>query len=428
MYSSNRYSFSMCSILFVIPYLLSLILDNTVAQLSTDRQLELVIIAFRHADRTPFKFFAGDPYANESYWPDGDVQLLAAGKRRMYRFGRSLRARYNDFLTDSPREVYIRSSFKDRCIESAQMLFHGLYKAEKRWVYDNSTDFLPLPIHTVPSSQDRMLTTDSKCPEGDREKARLLHNDLSQEAMKNISHYLELIRNKTGVILDTPSSVSDYITCMQIERSQGLVLPSWMSDRFFEELNKVSDLSYYIAQSSDKILRLRLTYLFKDIKERIINKTVEQRTDPLKSRLVAYATHDSMIAAILIGLQSFNYVLPPYGSTVIIEVHKNSENQRFVHLFYWNDTESSEPLRLKQAYCNNSYECSVENFFTHLDTHIASDWERECGLGGCTSVWNDPFFLVLMALIILIVLVVALMFLKYRHNNVSREGYQQIPS
>lgn len=119
-------------------------------------QLKLVAIVHRHGDRAPLNFLPGDPYSDDIFWPDGKSQLLASGKDRLYQLGESLRLYYDNFLTNNPREVRARSSDADRCIESAEMLFHGLYKAKGRWIYNSKTDYLPIPIHTTPTMYDRV--------------------------------------------------------------------------------------------------------------------------------------------------------------------------------------------------------------------------------------------------------------------------------
>ena len=53
----------------------------------------------------------------------------------MFSIGRYLRSKYGAFLTDSIREVAVRSSDKDRCIESTQLLLNGLYKPSGRFAF-----------------------------------------------------------------------------------------------------------------------------------------------------------------------------------------------------------------------------------------------------------------------------------------------------
>lgn len=124
-------------------------------------QLKLVAIVHRHGDRTPLNFLPGDPYSDNIFWPDGKSELLASGKDRLYQLGESLRAYYGNFLTNNPREVHARSSDADRCIESAEMLLHGLYSAKGRWIYNSKTDYLPVPIHTTPTRYDRVSLSKS---------------------------------------------------------------------------------------------------------------------------------------------------------------------------------------------------------------------------------------------------------------------------
>lgn len=120
----------------------------------SELKLKLVAIVHRHGDRSPLFFLPGDPFADDIYWPDGKSQLLATGKNRLFQLGESLRSYYGHFLTDNPREVQSYSSDANRCLESTSLLLHGLYKASGRWKYNDRTNYLPIPIHTTPKSDD----------------------------------------------------------------------------------------------------------------------------------------------------------------------------------------------------------------------------------------------------------------------------------
>lgn len=52
----------------------------------------------------------------------------------MYRIGKSFAERYKDYLTFSPRDIYVRSSDADRCLESAQMFVAGMYPPDRKYV------------------------------------------------------------------------------------------------------------------------------------------------------------------------------------------------------------------------------------------------------------------------------------------------------
>lgn len=99
---------------------------------------------------TPISMYKNDPHQDASNWPDGFGQLTMKGKRRMYSIGQYVRSKYDGFLTDSIREVGVRSSDVERCIESTQLVLNGVYKPTGRWVWDPSEPWQPLPVHTYP--------------------------------------------------------------------------------------------------------------------------------------------------------------------------------------------------------------------------------------------------------------------------------------
>ncbi len=51
----------------------------------------------------------------------------------MFKSGEYIRARYENYLGTSPREVLIRSSAADRCVETAETALAGIYPPEGRY-------------------------------------------------------------------------------------------------------------------------------------------------------------------------------------------------------------------------------------------------------------------------------------------------------
>lgn len=116
--------------------------------------LDALFIVHRHGDRTIISTFPNDKYINESYWPDGWGELTEAGKSRMYNVGQFLRSRYDGFLTDNIREVAVRSSPIERCLESTQLVLNGMYNPKGRWVWNSSEPWQPFPIQTTFAEKD----------------------------------------------------------------------------------------------------------------------------------------------------------------------------------------------------------------------------------------------------------------------------------
>jgi hypothetical protein len=53
----------------------------------------------------------------------------------MYKLGKYIRMRYENYLGTSPREVHIRSSAADRCLESAALVLAAICPPEGRYQY-----------------------------------------------------------------------------------------------------------------------------------------------------------------------------------------------------------------------------------------------------------------------------------------------------
>ena len=105
---------------------------------------------------SPLFYYANDPYKDAHYqnYPEGAVQLTNAGKARMFNTGLFLRNNYSYLLSDNYHEVYARSSDKDRCIESAQLVVNGAYRPKDKWIWNKDALFQTVPVHTVPSDID----------------------------------------------------------------------------------------------------------------------------------------------------------------------------------------------------------------------------------------------------------------------------------
>lgn len=84
--------------------------------------------------------------------------FLQRGKKQEYDLGLRLRKEYNDFLTEyyMPDEVYVLSSYAERCHMSAQLLLAGLFPPEKEQVWNTEILWQPVPIHDIPRNLDKV--------------------------------------------------------------------------------------------------------------------------------------------------------------------------------------------------------------------------------------------------------------------------------
>lgn len=65
----------------------------------------------------------------------------------MFNIGKFLNKKYGNFLNDL-KEIEVRSSYYDRCLESTQLIVNGALRSK------DLNQFKSVPIHTMPLSKD----------------------------------------------------------------------------------------------------------------------------------------------------------------------------------------------------------------------------------------------------------------------------------
>lgn len=80
----------------------------------------------------------------------------------MFSIGEYLRRTYIKFLGDSIRNITVRSTDRDRCLESAQLLVGAAYPPTGRWIWADKREgdmenWQPIPVHTMPMPEDKVL-------------------------------------------------------------------------------------------------------------------------------------------------------------------------------------------------------------------------------------------------------------------------------
>lgn len=128
---------------------------------------------YRHGDRSPVHTF---PNGNvpDSYWHEGLGQLSKTGRHQAYLLGRFFHKRYVDELKCSflfnnytRTQIYVRSTGFDRTLMTAQCQLAGLFKPNSEQTCVQELKWQPIPIHTVPVSEDTLLRA-SNCPRMDQ--------------------------------------------------------------------------------------------------------------------------------------------------------------------------------------------------------------------------------------------------------------------
>ncbi|PNI96161.1 ACPP isoform 2, partial [Pan troglodytes] len=127
------------------------------------KELKFVTLVFRHGDRSPIDTFPTDPI-KESSWPQGFGQLT---------------------------QVYIRSTDVDRTLMSAMTNLAALFPPEGVSIWNPVLLWQPIPVHTVPLSEDQLLYLPFRnCPRFQELESETLK---SEEFQKRLHPYKDFI-------------------------------------------------------------------------------------------------------------------------------------------------------------------------------------------------------------------------------------------
>ncbi|KAG5201063.1 hypothetical protein JEQ12_005597 [Ovis aries] len=326
----------------------------------------LLVLVFRHGDRAPLASYPTDPHKEvaSTLWPRGLGQLTEEGVRQQLELGRFLRSRYEDFLSPEYRreEVYIRSTDFDRTLESAQANLAGLFpeaapgRSEATW--------RPIPVHTVPVTEDKLLRFPTRsCPRYRELLREATEAAEYKTALEGWTDFLTRLENFTGLpLVGEPLrkawKVLDTLICQQ---AHGLSLPSWASPDVLQTLAQISalDIGAHVGppQAAEKA-QLSGGILLDAI---LANFSRVQRLGlPLK--MVMYSAHDSTLLALQGALGLYDGHTPPYAACLGFEFRRrlgdtdrdNADGHRpgnvTVSLFYRNDS-AGLPLTLRLPGC-----------------------------------------------------------------------------
>lgn len=94
-------------------------------------------------------------------------------------------------------------------------------------------------------------------------------------------------------------------------------------------------------------------------------------------KMFLYSGHDLTIVSVLRALGFEERIKPDIGASVIIELHRPFDgSEHFVEILYKNNTDSSDPYRLRIENCEDP--CSLKTFLEITRPVIPENWEKEC--------------------------------------------------
>ncbi|XP_072749915.1 venom acid phosphatase Acph-1-like [Anoplolepis gracilipes] len=309
-------------------------LGTCILTLPGSTKMRLVSAVFRHGDRSVdtvhSESYPNDPYGNYTYYPDGSGQLLNVGKYRAYQFGKMLRTRYNRFLGNLYYQpnIYAHSSPIVRTKMTLQLVLAALYPPANIQIWNPLLSWQPMDFFFEPSYQDNIMIPFA-CPVYIR-----LYNDIknSAEVKAKVAEYADIMRELskyTGTNITSPFDMMLLYGTLIAESSAELRLPEWTKGIFPNKLVNAVALQFELF-SYGKLNRINGGVLLRKIindMNGVINGTLKDR------KINLFSGHDLNVAAMLNALNLFDNTIPPFTSSVIIELHEKN-NEFFVKVLY----------------------------------------------------------------------------------------------
>ncbi|XP_044260895.1 prostatic acid phosphatase-like [Tribolium madens] len=330
-----------------------------------------VVVIYRHGDRTPIQPYPRDPYRNASYWPVGFGQLTNLGKQHHFQLGQWLRQRYGGFLSPhySERDFYIRSTDVDRTLMSAEANLAGLYPPKADQVWDPTLPWQPIPVHTTPELEDNLLAMKKYCPKYNSLLTQLFKTEFFLNISRENRDLYAYLSKNSGAQIASLESLEYLYNTLYIESLNKFVLPDWTSGVYPEKMAPWARFSFATQCYTEELARLKTGPLFNEIVEHFRNAT---KNDGFRKFLV-FSGHDVTIANVLNTMGAFEYHCPPYASTIMFELRRNSSF--YLNIFYKNSTQVQK-IALKGC----DFDCDFDDFIRILKPVLITrkQWDLEC--------------------------------------------------
>lgn len=144
--------------------------------------------------------------------------------REQYELGKYLRTRYQKLIGTkySPQKVYIRSTDEDRNLMSAQCNAAGMFPPSKDEIWNENLNWHPVPIHTIPLSDDYLLNSFVPCPRFDQMFKQRMDSDEIKSLMEQHRTLVEYMEKNSGIPLPELVDVLNLYNILFVENRKGL--------------------------------------------------------------------------------------------------------------------------------------------------------------------------------------------------------------
>ncbi|KAF5291953.1 hypothetical protein FQR65_LT11353 [Abscondita terminalis] len=288
--------------------------------------LEMVSAVFRHGQKAsdPYGTYPKDPLINETYYPYGPGELTNVGKRMEFTLGKKLRQRYGNFLNNlyTPEKVYAVSTYRRRAKMSLELVLAGLFPPERTLLeWEQELNWQPIPYDSLPQNNHLMEFSMFNCPKYERLYKEFSKSPTALHVEKKYEQYYEYIAENTGLEVNNIYDIFFLYLSLDAEKDWGLELPQWTQLVFPEYLKEAAIDFYLLSSATPQLKQLAGGFLLKKIMNDTIEK-INRTLQPPSRKLYLYSGHEYNVAFLLNALNVYYPHIPPFGSCVMIELHR----------------------------------------------------------------------------------------------------------
>uniref|UniRef100_A0AAF5D1X4 2-phosphoxylose phosphatase 1 n=1 Tax=Strongyloides stercoralis TaxID=6248 RepID=A0AAF5D1X4_STRER len=356
-------------------------------------------VVFRHGERAPLKTYQNDPYKNYD-WGVPLGTLTETGVKQIERLGKNLRKRYVKIFKIvsskyNKKEILVRSTNKNRTLESARAFLRGFYKLKGIPNIPILYDFFGIPVPYMGG------VTCLKY----KEMITQIKESYEETFYKNNKKFLDSLAKKTGFKRMYINNVTLVYDTIYIQNKLNLPRPKWLSRRQFR---KLKHLTYQIYRLQDgvpcfdfpenvELMKVNEGPLLRTImnnmeikQEYRKNKKVDLKNKYLYSNFtgsmnfVTVAAHDYTLANLFSIIFKKKYLNSSvlhfqFAASLHFELYLNQKNKYEIKIvFSGNGGRKFVDITHKARGCFGSKICLFDDFKKAMDRRVLKDIQGEC--------------------------------------------------
>lgn len=244
----------------------------------------------------------------------------------MFNLGKNLHTRYYRLLPKdgmySKEEILVQSSEAERCIMSAQSFMASFMEPlENRNPLPIS--WQPIPVRTVPRSQDYLMAQKKPCIKYDEMLKHLYENPPQDvvEMMRANEQLFKMLTKNTGHNITTITDVELLFNTLQVEQDNQLQLPDWTEKVFPDKMLPMAKRSLQLFTETQFMKRIKGGIFLTEVIENMVKKRTHL-LNPNRS-LFIYSGHDVTLSNVMraLGVVGETSEKPDYAAALVFELH-----------------------------------------------------------------------------------------------------------